>query len=62
MNVGELRESLAKLDRDMDTSEIFLVFEKGGKRDFDLLAATGYVPVDGVAYFALVSLKAMNAK
>lgn len=56
MTLGDLKSSLAKMDPDMDSSEIFLITTKaGGEREYSLLAATGYIVVEGIAYVALVS-------
>jgi hypothetical protein len=56
MNLGQLKESLNKFGSDMDTSEVFLLTAANGKREYHLLAATGYMPVDSTAYVALISV------
>ena len=55
MTLGELKASLAKFDTDMDSSVVFLVSAKDGKKDYDLLAGTGYLHVEDTAYIALVA-------
>lgn len=55
MTLGDLKQSLAKLDPDLDSSEIFLITTSNGQRAYDLLAATGYIRVDDTAYVALIS-------
>lgn len=55
MTLGELKASLAKFDTDMDTSIVFLVSAHEGKKDYDLLAGTGYLHIDDTAYIALVA-------
>lgn len=55
MTVGDLKKSLAKLDPDMDSSEVFMITTCDGMRAYSLLAATGYINIEGTAYAALVS-------
>lgn len=56
MTLLHLKESLAKFDPDMDSSEIFLITTKADdEREYSLLAATGYIAVEGTAYLALIS-------
>ena len=56
MNLGELKASLAKFDTDMDSSPVFFVSAKNGIKEYDLLAGTGYLNLEGTAYIALVAV------
>ena len=64
MTLGQLKESLAKFDPDMDSSEVFMTWAEGSDRKFDLLVGTGYfvMPEDETAYVALVGLSEIKRR
>lgn len=51
--MGELKKSLAKLPADMDTAEVFLMFETPEGRQYELLCATGLVPIQDTVHIGL---------
>lgn len=53
MNLGQLMGSLAKLPADMSTAEVFLMFETPEGRQYELLCATGLVPIQDTAHIGL---------
>jgi hypothetical protein len=54
MNLGQLKNSLAKFPVDMDSAEVFLIFETPEGRQYELLCATGLVPIEDTAHIGLV--------
>lgn len=55
MTLAHLKQALAKLDPDMEDSAIFLITTHGPERAYSLLAAVGYIVVEGTAYISLIS-------
>lgn len=46
MKLGELKQSLAKLPPDMDDMETMVAYAINGKREYELVCFTGYVPLE----------------
>lgn len=46
MNLGELKASFAKLPSDMDKMEVMVAYAINGKREYELVCFTGFVPLE----------------
>lgn len=60
MKLGQLKQSLRKLPPDMDDMEICIVTGQDGKKKYDLLCFTGYLPLEGHEAIALGTLSAVK--
>jgi len=56
MNLGQLKLSLTRLPKDMDNCEVVISYALNGERQYDLLCAAGYLPMEENVVIALVSL------
>lgn len=60
MKLGELKSALRKLPPDMDDMEVCVVTGKDGKKKYELLCFTGYLPAPGNEAIALGGLSAVQ--
>ena len=61
MNLGQLKNALRKLPPDMDDMEVLIITGVEGKKEYDLLCFTGYLPIEGHEAIALGTLSAVQA-
>jgi hypothetical protein len=60
MNLGQLKKALSKLPPDMNDMEMCVITGVDGKKKYDLLCFTGYLPVEGYEAIALGTLSAVK--
>ncbi len=56
MRVGDLKKALAKLPPDMNDMEIMVCVARHGKKQYEPLCASGYLPMPGNEMIILVTL------
>lgn len=56
MKVGDLKKALAKLPPDMHDMEVMVQFARNGKKYYEPLCASGYLPLPGNEMIILVTL------
>jgi hypothetical protein len=60
MNLGQLKKALRKLPPDMDDMEIMIITGENGRKKYDLLCFTGYIPLEGHEAIALGASSAVK--
>jgi hypothetical protein len=60
MKLGDLKKSMAKLPPDMDDMEVAVVVAREGKKQYEPLCFTGYMPLPGHEFIVLGALTAVQ--
>lgn len=60
MNLGDLKKSLSKFPPDMNDMEMIIVVARNGKKQYEPLCFTGYLPLKGNECIALGTLTAVQ--
>ena len=60
MNLGQIKEALAKFNQDMDSAEVFFLYAANGQRHVDMTCGVGIIPIDDTAHIAIVGLTEME--
>jgi hypothetical protein len=62
MNLGQLKQALAKFPTDMDSAEMFLAFESIAGRTYENVCGVGILPIGDTAHLALAGVSYIQSQ